>query len=313
MARITVIGAGIVGLTAADVLRERGHTVRIVADRIGDQTTSSKAGAIWFPFKADPPERVSRWASISREWLAKLVEHSAAGVDLVRLYECSDTTDLPWWASAAPDLELIESPTPAARYCWTLLAPRIVPMSLLTFLEGCHGKPVECRRVTSLHAELASADFVVNCTGLGARPLTNDRSLRAVYGQTVIVEPGTIDLGTCTEDDRSPDRLFYAIPRRDSIVLGGIAMDVADDHEPTPDPAIAQAILNRCSGYGLHPGSVLRHSAGLRPCRDAGVRVERDAEFPRLIHNYGHGGAGFTLAAGCAADVADMIQSSESL
>ena len=44
--------------------------------------------------------------------------------------------------------------------------------------------------------------------------------------------------------------------------------------------------------------------AGLRPYRPS-VRLEREG---RLIHNYGHGGAGYTLAYGCAEDVAALLE-----
>ena len=44
--------------------------------------------------------------------------------------------------------------------------------------------------------------------------------------------------------------------------------------------------------------------AGLRPFRDGGVRVEREQLAGRtVIHDYGHGGSGFTLSWGCADDV----------
>jgi D-amino-acid oxidase len=45
----------------------------------------------------------------------------------------------------------------------------------------------------------------------------------------------------------------------------------------------------------------VRH--GIRPLR-ASVRVEREGN---TIHNYGHGGAGFTLSWGCARAVAAVI------
>ena len=46
---------------------------------------------------------------------------------------------------------------------------------------------------------------------------------------------------------------------------------------------------------------VIRTQAGLRPFRPAGFRVEAEALGDgRLVHNYGHGGAGWTLAWGTA-------------
>ena len=42
---------------------------------------------------------------------------------------------------------------------------------------------------------------------------------------------------------------------------------------------------------------------GLRPYRDE-VRLEREG---RIVHDYGHGGAGFTLCRGCAESVAALL------
>jgi D-amino-acid oxidase len=52
---------------------------------------------------------------------------------------------------------------------------------------------------------------------------------------------------------------------------------------------------------------VLRERTGLRPVRPV-PRVERDPDDPRVIHNYGHGGAGFTLGLACAEDVAALLE-----
>ncbi|MDP9383942.1 MAG: hypothetical protein M3P50_01680, partial [Actinomycetota bacterium] len=46
--------------------------------------------------------------------------------------------------------------------------------------------------------------------------------------------------------------------------------------------------------------------AGLRPVREGGVRLEAEPLGDGLvIHDYGHGGAGWTLAWGCALEVAE--------
>lgn len=54
---------------------------------------------------------------------------------------------------------------------------------------------------------------------------------------------------------------------------------------------------------------------GIRPYRTSGVRLEVVAEplqapsgAKRLIHNYGHGGAGVTLSWGCASVVVEMVE-----
>jgi len=54
---------------------------------------------------------------------------------------------------------------------------------------------------------------------------------------------------------------------------------------------------------------VIRTTVGLRPHRDAGFVLRADRLDDRvLIHNYGHGGAGMSLAWGCGTLVADLAQ-----
>lgn len=59
----------------------------------------------------------------------------------------------------------------------------------------------------------------------------------------------------------------------------------------------------------LYPGTP--HLVGVRPHRLGGVRLELQ-EAPlagkRVLHNYGHGGAGITLAWGCAARMVQLIE-----
>ena len=73
----------------------------------------------------------------------------------------------------------------------------------------------------------------------------------------------------------------------------------------TPSPATAEAILARACRLvpGLADARVVGHRVGLRPVRSE-VRLERVGD---VVHCYGHGGAGVTLAAGCAAEVAELV------
>jgi D-amino-acid oxidase len=318
MARVVVIGAGVIGLSSALALEEAGHDVSVVAVAKGAKTTSSAAGAIWYPFKVGPPDKAAAWAGQTLRWFVRLAkEHPEAGVDLLTRTELTESDEPPWWADAAPGLKAVTSldgrPLPAgARLAWQFEAPRCDPPIFLNWLEARLRKPVTISRVTSLAGMLegGAADVVVNCAGLGARGLTGDGALRAVYGQTVITAPGGVDLLECLGDERDEAAMFYSIPRRQEVVLGGCAEPCADDRPADPTPAMTRAILARAARMGLKPGAVVRESAGLRPCRDS-VRLERESGERRIIHNYGHGGAGYTLCWGCAREVAGLVSEFE--
>ena len=88
-----------------------------------------------------------------------------------------------------------------------------------------------------------------------------------------------------------------------ALVLGGVARAWPLGAPPVADPAVTERILAQAAAHGLRVGPVKRVRVGLRPFRPT-VRLARDG---RLIHNYGHGGAGFTLSRGCALEVADLV------
>ncbi len=85
--------------------------------------------------------------------------------------------------------------------------------------------------------------------------------------------------------------------------MGGT--DEEGDWSRTPVPETAAAILQRATRLvpELAGARVLRHKVGLRPARPV-VRLERVG---RVVHCYGHGGAGVTLAWGGADDVVRLV------
>jgi D-amino-acid oxidase len=96
---------------------------------------------------------------------------------------------------------------------------------------------------------------------------------------------------------------MYAIPRTNDCVFGG-TNDVCDDLEP--DPATTNAIVSECARVlKIDNPRVIKERVGLRPFRKSGVRLEREKlhDGSTVIHNYGHGGSGFTLSWGCAENV----------
>lgn len=59
----------------------------------------------------------------------------------------------------------------------------------------------------------------------------------------------------------------------------------------------------------LSDDKILRFVFGIRPCRTGGLRLETErVSGSRIIHNYGHGGCGVTLAMGCAWAVAERAR-----
>jgi D-amino-acid oxidase len=133
------------------------------------------------------------------------------------------------------------------------------------------------------------ADLVVNCAGLGARELIGDHALYPVRGQIVrVTNPG---LTLSVRDEQHPGGRAYVHPRRDDCILGGTLDEGRWD--TTVDMAVGAAIIERC--WDLVPA-----------LRDARV-LEQLSSGARVIHNYGHGGAGVTLSWGCAREVVSLI------
>ncbi|PYM03544.1 MAG: hypothetical protein DMF13_03840 [Verrucomicrobia bacterium] len=65
--RAAVIGAGVSGLTCGVVFAERRWDVTIFADETGQKTTSGAAAAVWFPYDAEPADKVIPWSLITYE------------------------------------------------------------------------------------------------------------------------------------------------------------------------------------------------------------------------------------------------------
>jgi D-amino-acid oxidase len=309
---VTVVGAGVVGLTCALRLVEAGVGVQVVARDRGEATTSSVAAAVWYPYRAFPFERVLRWAEASYAEFVDLARREPAaavqmraGTELLR----DDGPD-PWWASAVPDLVKVSGPphVPAGfAVGWRFTAPVVDMSRYLPWLES----RLADRGVVPEQADLADLSdarlgaVVVDCSGLGARTLVPDPSVTPVRGQVVVVEQVGVD--EWVADDADGRALTYVVPRLDDVVLGGTAEEGADDL--AVDDATAAGIVARATALvpALAEARIVRHKVGLRPARPT-VRLDaEDRDGRTIVHCYGHGGAGVTLSWGCAADVVDLV------
>jgi D-amino-acid oxidase len=149
-------------------------------------------------------------------------------------------------------------------------------------------------------------DLMINCAGIGARELVQDADLEPHRGQVAIV-PRIEGLSCAIVCDDAP--LMYAIPRRNDCVCGG-TNEISDNL--AADPATTSRIVAECGQVlNTERPRVLAERVGLRPFRRSGVRLEGDQlrDGRTAIHNYGHGGAGFTLSWGCASEVLELATS----
>src|SRR5262245_41983923 len=111
MARVTVVGAGVVGLTCVVRPREAGHRVDVLARDLPLETTSAVAAAFWYPHRADRHDRAVAWAARSYDVFCGLAEVADSGVTVregVELF-VSPQPD-PWWRSAVPELARVAPP-----------------------------------------------------------------------------------------------------------------------------------------------------------------------------------------------------------
>jgi D-amino-acid oxidase len=298
--RVIVVGAGVVGLTCAVRLLEAGHRVDVVARDLPRETTSVVAAALWYPYRALPQDRVTAWAARSYDVFAEVAAADAdSGVRMLPGTEVmSAPTADPWWRSAVPVLTRARELPAGYVDGWSFVSPVV---SMPAYLDWLTARVLALGgSVTRLNlgALPAGGDAVVNCSGLGARLLGSDGSVTPVRGQVVYVEQFGLDEWRL--DGAGPT---YVVPRSDEVVVGGT--DEVGDWSRTPAPEVARSILARASALvpELATARVLRHKVGLRPARPA-VRLEREG---RVVHCYGHGGAGVTLSWGCADEVVDLV------
>lgn len=299
-----VVGGGVVGLTTAVVLAQSGRRVRVWAREPAEHTTSAVAGGLWWPYRIEPERQAGAWAleclGVYEELAARPEE---SGVRLVEgVHQGTRLDELGEWAGRVPGLRAVAGG----------LAARLPVIDMLVHLAWLRerfaraGGTFEEREVTDLAA--VPAGVVVNCTGLGARSLVPDPAVHPVRGQLVVVEnPGITTWYTSV--GRTSEASAYFIPQPGGLLLGGTAEE--DAWSLTPDPATAAAIVARCAAVRpeIAGARVLAHRVGLRPARPA-VRLERRS-LPGgrvLVHNYGHGGAGVTVAWGCAREAAGLAR-----
>lgn len=307
---IVIIGAGISGMSTAYLLTGQGHHITICAKAFSPNITSNKAAAFWFPYHIRNDKRGIGWCQTSYQYYKALAQQPGAGISmrpLKKVLRTGTTEEEPVWIDFMPEgscriipAEDLEAGIASA---YDVTVPLIETQLFLPWLQQQllnSGVLFKEKEIFNLDELSAQYDMVINCSALGARKLCKDESVIAVKGQVVLLEPIP---GMPIYLDN--EKLLYVVPRKDAVIIGG-TYEEGIETELT-DPSVIERILN--NAYNVLPElkkqRVTGSWAGLRPYRPE-VRVEKEAG-KNVIHNYGHGGSGFTLAFGCAEEVKKIL------
>ena len=230
--RVAVIGCGVMGLTTARLLQDRGFDATIYAKELPPNTTSNIAGGQWSPFTVFDDDAVTpafrgqfeRAARLANRYFQTLVG-DPYGVRWIENYVLRNNPPQPQPPSPIRDLYFEQQVVPrdqhpfaaahVSRFTTMLIEPHVfLPAITRDFL--LRGGKIHTREFHELRDVFSLEEkVVVNCAGLGARDLVKDAELTPIKGQLAILLPQPeVDYIMLKGD-------YYMFPRSDGIVLGG--------------------------------------------------------------------------------------------
>jgi D-amino-acid oxidase len=274
-----VIGCGVVGLSTARLLQQRGYAPTIYAREMPPATTSNIAGGLWDPVTVyDHPQvtpefrrqfgEAARFAFRRYQSLAG----DPYGVRWMPLYSLS--RDGPHAAPAAespyapveplyPEAKQLAAgenpfhvPFVYRRYSM-LIEPAIYLNALIRDFQTAGGRIVIREFAAARDLMMLREPLIFNCTGLGARTLFNDMELTPVRGQlTFLLPQPEVQYMTVGPDN------IYMFPRHDGILLGGT--HERDSWNTEVDEATVERVLRENAAV-LNPTAGTAHGGAPRP------------------------------------------------
>jgi len=253
-----VIGCGVVGLSTARLLQQRGSNPVIYARETPPSVTSNVAGGLWDPVSVFDhpnvtPEFRRQFGEASR--LAFRRYQSLAGdvygVRWLPLYTLSrdgpraapppesPNSEVAPLYPEAKQLSANEHPfdVPFAHRRYSMLIEPAIYLNALIRDYLLNGGRIVIREFQAREELMGLKETLIfNCTGLGAGKLFGDAELTPIRGQLSFLLPQPeVDYMTVGPDD------IYMFPRHDGVLLGG-------SHErgvwsTEPDPSTTERIL----------------------------------------------------------------------
>ncbi|OTB04377.1 hypothetical protein M426DRAFT_320750 [Hypoxylon sp. CI-4A] len=342
MPHIVVLGAGVVGLSAALRIQATGHDVTIVARDFpsGSETmdaqgqinyTSPWGGAHnrFVPPSTAVEEREHALSLRTFDYMRAVQwRYPEAGITFMKGLEYIETPDEAYrtltenWARVKLGMqgfrllrkyELPDGVDWGCEYDTWCVNPMVYCAFLLRKFAFQGGQVLkrevrDPREIFEWHFDLGPVDTLVNASGHGF----GDEDVYIVRGQTCLVAnkcPVTI---TRQNADGS---WTFCVPRNfdGGTIIGGTKEP--DNWDPTPSRKVRESLLKQFAATYpqiLGPDgefTVIKDIVGRRPTRQGGMRLEKEMvdETKAIIHAYGLGGRGYELSWGVADVVAKLL------
>jgi D-amino-acid oxidase len=338
--KIVIVGGGVIGLSCA-LLLSTDHQVTIVGEKIGVNSDSWKATAIWHVYLVPETKTVLDWAAYTLKVLYDFAKSdSQSGIEIVKGVELfrNSEASYPSWSNIPSLFKMltedeisfynnydnlhlttgeasllkkhpikwgyhIEAPTANMHIYLPWLKKRVIESGI---------KIIE-RKITSFEEFTTDYDLIINCAGFGSRELARDNNFEVYRGQYFVLKATANSPKVYIGDDDHPGGMAYMIPRLGEVMVGGCAEKNIESLELTLtwDDTLRRAGLYVPWLRDCKPTDQARTPVVcIRPSRNTGIRLEidKDSISIPIIHNYGHGGSGFSLSWGCAESVKTIIK-----
>uniref|UniRef100_A0A8D0GGF7 D-aspartate oxidase n=1 Tax=Sphenodon punctatus TaxID=8508 RepID=A0A8D0GGF7_SPHPU len=322
--RIAVVGAGVIGLSTAMYISESipNCCITVIAEKLTPNTTSDVAAGMLIPhvYPDAPIHQQKQWFRETFNYIFAIsnsLEASDAGIHLVsgwQIFKTIPDERIPFWADVVlgfrsmTEMELKKFPQHRFGQAFTTLKCDCPPY--LLWLEKRlkrNGGQVHAGHIGDLWELHGKYDVVVNCSGLGSRELVGDLKIYPTRGQVLKVHAPWVK-----HFIRDGDGLTYIYPGIHNITLGGTRLQ--DDWTLSPDASTSKHIFDRCCFLepSLQRAQDIKVKVGLRPSRSV-VRLQREIwvrgrEKLPIVHNYGHGGGGFSVHRGTAKEATQLVK-----
>lgn len=320
---VIIAGAGIIGVSLALELRERGATV-LVLDRAepGSEASSAAAGML-APADPETPDALRSLAMESAQMFAAFVQRveSAAGiqVDFRRVGTIAlmpeATAPREYRGLSAAELQLLEPSINLSDQSAYFVREDSVDPHLLTraALAAAQTHGVEVRghtTVTEIRARgdavevLTETETLFAASAVDCRGAWSGAPVRPRKGQMLYVLPEATLLQHVL---RTPE--VYVVPRSSGkILIGATVEDVGFDK--SVDPSAIHQLQNATAKYlpEFASAPIIQSWAGLRPGTPDDLPLIGPTDVPRVFAATGHFRNGILLAPITAKIMADLLQ-----